>query len=855
MPRGNKGEPAIQSFRNIVAFGRSQHSKWLSIVHQFRKNIYAYTEQRVSNGTFTPYFTLLGLLHTIKHDKNKLVLVAKPAESALLAPKNCNFELLTLHFKQLKTYLNSHGGIIEIDEKSYYSSNLNAVFQKPSSITKKRVNLKRLEYNGAEYIDKAGLEEIFKSHKFIDFEGVTGIYYRQSVDSKHALLCLNGETSAHSLMKAGCFYLPVWYLSEEKKVKEVHYTEVMLHFMSKKIRPNVLDGFEDCFPIYSTYAKYISSSGSSTISIDTDSVLSDFFNDNFVFEGRLFSQFLKDPIEIDSADTDMNNAVMEYFCNSDNRRINFQPYNRSQLEEHKQGHWDLIDTEVDNGIEISIATPIYARNPYLDVQKGSIIAIDFGTKSTVVVHLGRRGKPELLPVGGTFTSPKEKDYENPTMLHIRDFETFFRQYLAKAGRPETSWKDLTISHTALQELENAYDKNFFSFITVLKQWAATANEKIELIDDKGSEAKISSYLQLGDNNFDPIEVYAYYIGMAINNMVTRSIYTNYLLSFPVTYEKPIRDKLCKSFEKGLIKSLPNILANDENFLETIFQVRASTTEPAAYAVCALQSYGFDPQNENEVHYYGVFDFGGGTTDFDFGLWRGASDEQDEDDKSYVIEHFGAGGYRHLGGENLLEYLAYNVFSEASNPEKLRKKNIMFTFPRIDCDKFPGYQSLINENSPWANLNMQKMKETLRPVWEKHPGYQEKFQDDTCTVTLFDDNGEQVSGIILKANLELREKEIEGKVREGVSSFMTKMVEVMAERIPQPKKLIIFLAGNSCRAEIVRKIFDDECSKIEDSYRKRLSEEHEENTFEIFPPLGTKEADIIIDLLRNQAAIS
>jgi len=85
---------AIQSFRNIVAFGRSQHSKWLSIVHQFRKNIYAYTEQRVSNGTFTPYFTLLGLLHTIKHDKNKLVLVAKPAESALLAPKNCNFELL-----------------------------------------------------------------------------------------------------------------------------------------------------------------------------------------------------------------------------------------------------------------------------------------------------------------------------------------------------------------------------------------------------------------------------------------------------------------------------------------------------------------------------------------------------------------------------------------------------------------------------------------------------------------------------------------------------------------------------------------------------------------------------------------
>lgn len=43
--------------------------------------------------------------------------------------------------------------------------------------------------------------------------------------------------------------------------------------------------------------------------------------------------------------------------------------------------------------------------------------------------------------------------------------------------------------------------------------------------------------------YDPIEIYAYYIGLYINNMFdSNGIYLNYILSFPVTYEKAIRDK-------------------------------------------------------------------------------------------------------------------------------------------------------------------------------------------------------------------------------------------------------------------------------------------------------------------------
>ena len=72
------------------------------------------------------------------------------------------------------------------------------------------------------------------------------------------------------------------------------------------------------------------------------------------------------------------------------------------------------------------------------------------------------------------------------------------------------------------------------------------------------------------------------------------------------------------------------------------------TEPAAYAICALDEYGFMREKflkrSLEV-YYGVFDFGGGTTDFDFGVLSLSQTKG----YTYRLEHFGGGGDEKLGG--------------------------------------------------------------------------------------------------------------------------------------------------------------------------------------------------------------
>ena len=78
--------------------------------------------------------------------------------------------------------------------------------------------------------------------------------------------------------------------------------------------------------------------------------------------------------------------------------------------------------------------------------------------------------------------------------------------------------------------------------------------------------------------------------------MNNGIYLNYALSFPVNYGKEVQDRLLNSFTKGLKKSLPSsILSNDEVMED--FEVYAGASEPAAYAITALEKYSLDPSNE------------------------------------------------------------------------------------------------------------------------------------------------------------------------------------------------------------------------------------------------------------------
>ena len=487
---------------------------------------------------------------------------------------------------------------------------------------------------------------------------------------------------------------------------------------------------------------------------------------------------------------------LKYYLSIDRDRINIDDYQENILLDPNVGHWDLKEQDKKELKEI-LGKNVYKRDPKLDINQGGIVAIDFGTKSTVVVY--QKDSENILPmrISGDKLNREVRntDYENPTVIEFRDINKFLKDYNAKVGRPDTKWQDITISHTAFGNLTEVSSEYFDSIISDIKQWTASKNQKIILVDRKGKEILLSPYLELNKKSkdyLDPVEIYAYYIGSYINNMIN-GIYLEYYLSFPVTYEKAVRERILKSFEKGIQKSLPIEIQEDKNLMKK-FRVRHGANEPAAFAVCALSKLEIEPKTEEDKVYYGVFDFGGGTTDFDFGIWRFA---EEEDLYDYELEHFGAGGERYLGGENILKELAYKVFSD--NSSNLRKSQIQYTRPEW-CDEIVGEETLVSQTKQ-ARQNSTKVAKELRGIWENTT----TERVDYISVNLFNSLGEVNAGFKLDIKEDELKNLIKEKIEKGIKNFFIKMED--AFKGEDVKEINIFLAGNSCKHPFVEEIFN------------------------------------------------
>jgi len=487
---------------------------------------------------------------------------------------------------------------------------------------------------------------------------------------------------------------------------------------------------------------------------------------------------------------------LKYYLSIDKERINIDDYQETMLVDPNIGHWDLKEEDKKELKEI-LGKNVYKRDSKKDINQGGIVAIDFGTKSTVVVY--QKDSENILPmrISGDKLNREVRstDYENPTVIEFRDIEKFLKDYNTKVGRPDTKWEDITVSHTAFGNLTEVSSEYFDSIISDIKQWTASKNESIVIVDRKGKEILLSPYLELKEkskNYLDPVELYAYYIGSYINNMIN-GIYLEYYLSFPVTYEKAIRERILKSFEKGIQKSLPIEIQEDKDLMKK-FRVRHGANEPAAFVVCALSKLEIEPKNEEDKVYYGVFDFGGGTTDFDFGIWKYS---EEEDLYDYELEHFGAGGDKYLGGENILKELAYKVFTD--NSPNLRKNQIQYTRPEW-CDEIIGEETLVSQTKQ-ARQNSTKVAKELRGIWENTTT--ERL--DYISVNLFNSLGEVNAGFKLDVKEEELKNLIKEKIEKGIKNFFIKMED--AFKGEDVKEINIFLAGNSCKHPFVEEIFN------------------------------------------------
>lgn len=525
----------------------------------------------------------------------------------------------------------------------------------------------------------------------------------------------------------------------------------------------------------------------------------------------------------------------------DKIRADIEPYDSKILTDPNRGHWELFSSSKKKNSEY------IGRNPILDVKENGVVGIDFGTKSTVVVYQNEDDciHPMRVGTGELKKEITKKDFENPTIIELASFKQFWDEY-QDGYRPKTKWDDVKVSHQADLDFFNDTSKdNYSAYFSDLKKWAGAPvkNSVYNLRDKKKDVIALEPYSELKENDFDPIEVYAYYLGLYINNM-RNGIYLEYYLSFPVSYERSVQKKITESFERGLKKSLPREVAENSGIMER-FCVHGDVNEPAAYAVCALHEYGFTPEKGKKIN-YGIFDFGGGTTDFDFGEWS-VSEKRKYD---FKITHFGAQGDKYLGGENLLELLAYNVFK--NNKDALLKEDISFVQPQ-GCKVFPGSEMLISTSSE-AHYNMKNLMNVLRRFWENTESDDEKqeFDESGCLkVNLLKTDGSMVSSFSLEAKREDIMNTIRSCIESGVVQFFNAFDSAFfnnGDAETEIHRVYILLAGNSCKSPIVKELFEKHILEYETSAQKK-------DLFKLLPPIGSDAFMEARDSLKTEVSIT
>lgn len=482
--------------------------------------------------------------------------------------------------------------------------------------------------------------------------------------------------------------------------------------------------------------------------------------------------------------------------------------------------WDVYEYGQPDVNKICCAFPegewLSAKAPSRSLVEGGLVSIDFGTKSTVVVVSDQTfGSLNTLKFK---TEHEDDDPLYPTILKFCNLEAFMECYQSKAGRPQTLWNDVSIDDS---EHESAGSDSALGIFRSLKQWMLDTDSREAVLRQKGAPDKPIILNEYGSdkNTVDPIELYAYYLGLHVNNNQNNKIFMRYRLSFSAVCPERIRIRMRESFRRGIRKSLPVSILNNKDIMEN-FSVVCTCSEPAAYAVCALACMGMPalyPQN----FFYGIFDFGGGTCDFNYGIWRLEEDEKLHTVK-YRIGMLGDGGDPYLGGENLLELLAVRLYMEKR--KWFGEHGYKISRPR--CYE-KGNEDFFSTSFEAAH-NLEFLVGQIRgEIWENSADSEEESEEFEIGVTGLlperEDGGCSPSEFKIPVARKPLKALLVKRIYEGVSAFFHTCYRILEEyRKKEVPQLCVFLAGNSCRSKWVRIMFEKYVrEELDNTYIKKV----------------------------------
>ena len=195
---------------------------------------------------------------------------------------------------------------------------------------------------------------------------------------------------------------------------------------------------------------------------------------------------IKNGNSVFSDKTSESNFDEKELLSLDNIRAELPILSQSFLSNASSG---LIDLYWPNGVsadqnyytEIILKNKLLARDPWELIKKGSSVAIDFGTSSTVVATKDNTDQVQLIKISYNSGKTKYNQYENPTVLRFVNYDKFLKDWQSVPYKPLTHFADLKCSHVAKNENISAQRNTLKS----IKSWCRSdyADKTINYIEN------------------------------------------------------------------------------------------------------------------------------------------------------------------------------------------------------------------------------------------------------------------------------------------------------------------------------------------------------------------------------------
>ncbi len=379
-------------------------------------------------------------------------------------------------------------------------------------------------------------------------------------------------------------------------------------------------------------------------------------------------------------------------------------------------------------VDRDLAPPEVARrDPNLDV-RDAWVAIDFGTRSTVVAVRGDRSGQTMIRLGTLDAAVRSADFENPSEIGFDALRNTTKAWRERVIQPQTRWDEVR-SGFAARELRRADGvdgvKRSAAAIARLGMLREYVEKKLPFQMRGYSDPETNEALKkpappvideegIGAHDpFDPIELYAYHLGLTLNHRL-RGLYLRYEIAMPTGWPRDRRTSVLVAFRRGIFRSLPAGLVEYHD-LEKL-QVTDAGPTALHFVATAFRVFSIAPTHGPVT--FAVIEAGASESGMLFGVLRDPTGEEKRDGKERVIEYLETESLPWFGAERLLHRLAYQVYCD--HIAEMSDNRVPIEKPDEE-EGIGGGEELLN-TTPEARGNRTLLIESLRPLFEGDPTY-------------------------------------------------------------------------------------------------------------------------------------